>query len=105
MARRYTCQAPLVRSRIRTRVSFLPDASNRHSSTDSEPSEKSEKLTPRPSKVAPLGKGKPADCCARSRCEAGGFTAAFGRSLRLRSAGQGGERHPSMALGLLLPRA
>ena len=45
------------------RVSFLPDASNRHSSTPSEVSENSEKLTPRPSQVAPLGKGDPADCC------------------------------------------
>src|SRR5277367_6894963 len=105
MSGRYRCQAPFVRSRIRTRVSFLPEASNRHSSTDSELSEKSEKLTPRPSKVAPLGKGKPADCCARSRCEEGGFTAAFGRSLRLRSADQGGERHAWLALSGLLPKA
>ena len=57
------CQAPFVLSRIRMRASFLPDESNRQSSTNSELSENSEKLTPRPSHVAPLGKGEPADCC------------------------------------------
>src|SRR3984885_10866252 len=105
MSGRYTCQAALGRSRIRTRVSLLPDAANRHSSTDSELSENSEKSTPRPSKVAPLGKGKPADCRARSRCENGGLTAAFGGSRRPRSADQGGGGHPWVALSLLLPRA
>src|ERR1700727_494061 len=105
MSGRYRCQAPFVRSRIRTRVSFLPEASNRHSSTDSEASENSEKLTPRPSKVAPRGKGEPADCCARSRCEDVGFTAAFGRSLRLRSADQCGERHAWVASGVLLSKS
>jgi hypothetical protein len=37
-----------------------PDASNRHSSTDSEVSENSEKLTPLPSQFAPRGNGDPA---------------------------------------------
>src|ERR1700691_2281293 len=56
---------------MRIRLSTLPGPSNRHSSTDSEDSENSEKLTPRPSQVAPLGNGNPADWCALSRCDAG----------------------------------
>jgi hypothetical protein len=54
------CQAPLVRSRMRMRCSLPPDASNRHSSADSEVSENSEKLTPLPSQLAPRGNGDPA---------------------------------------------
>src|SRR6202020_610172 len=60
------CHAPLVRSRMRMRLSALPDASNRHNSTDSEDSENSEKLTPRPSQLAPRGNGNPAVCFDRS---------------------------------------
>src|ERR1700678_2525996 len=60
------CHAPLVRSRMRMRLSAFPDASNRHNSTDSEDPEKSEKLTPRPSQLAPRGNGNPAVCFDRS---------------------------------------
>jgi hypothetical protein len=48
------------------RRSFFPAASNKHNSTDSEDSENSEKLTPRPSQFAPRGKGEPAACDDRS---------------------------------------
>jgi hypothetical protein len=42
------------------RLSTAWGPSNRHSSTDSEDSENSEKLTPRPSQFAPRGNGDPA---------------------------------------------
>jgi hypothetical protein len=54
------CHTPLVRSRMRMRRSLFADASNKHSSTDSALSEKSEKLHPLPSQFAPRGKGDPA---------------------------------------------
>src|SRR5271165_971350 len=67
------CHAPLVLSRTRIRCSFFPAESNRHNSMYLELSENSEKLTPRPSQVAPRGKCDPAvkgigndreSCCA-----------------------------------------
>src|ERR1700688_1747368 len=53
------CHAPLVLSRTRIRCSFFPAESNRHNSIYSELSENNEKLTPRPSQVAPRGKREP----------------------------------------------
>src|SRR5580698_4560766 len=92
MSGRYTCHAPFVLSRIRMRVSFFPEESNRHSSTPSELSENSEKLVPRPSQVAPRGKGEPADWCDLSLWDGGGVTAAGS-----------GERYPRFSWEL--PRA
>jgi hypothetical protein len=51
---------------MRMRRSTLPGPSKRHNSTDSDDSENSEKLTPRPSQLAPRGKGNPAVCFDRS---------------------------------------
>ena len=51
---------------MRMRCSLFPDASNKHSSTDSELSENSEKLQPLPSQFAPCGNGDPAIWCDRS---------------------------------------
>src|SRR5690242_12647515 len=60
MPSRYPCQISSVYSGRAMRSSSLPPcASNRHSSTFVACEENNEKLTPRPSHVAPRGLGKP----------------------------------------------
>src|SRR5690606_36951905 len=56
-------------------ISVLPCSSNRHSSTRVACAENTAKLTPRPSQVAPRGKGVPSvtreRCCLRMRVTSG----------------------------------